>query len=199
MGLLNYITAHLARRGLRARLAERRAPRRHRRGPQRGPGIVALVVLAVFGVLVATAAVQTSRNADESASSRASLVDQVERPQGRSSPTQRAHGGRACRTGRRAAGPATWTPPTQGRRGPAPGWTGSGVQTGAVAATGPGHPGGRRRRARRDRATTQLVLDPDLQKLVNGAVAGRRRGDLHQRPAADQPVRDPARRAARSP
>src|SRR4051812_29904904 len=42
------------------------------------PGRWAMVALAVFGVLVATAAVQTSRNADVSASSRTSLVKQAE-------------------------------------------------------------------------------------------------------------------------
>ena len=41
------------------------------------PGTSALLALAVFGVLVATAAVQTSRNAQESARSRESLVHQV--------------------------------------------------------------------------------------------------------------------------
>jgi uncharacterized protein YlxW (UPF0749 family) len=41
------------------------------------PGTAALAVLAVFGVLVATAAVQTARNAQESATSRESLVHQV--------------------------------------------------------------------------------------------------------------------------
>jgi uncharacterized protein YlxW (UPF0749 family) len=74
MGLLNYLTAtsldedyaHVSKQ--RATMG---APAR------RSPGTVGLVVLAVFGVLVATAAVQTSRNADESASSRESLVNQV--------------------------------------------------------------------------------------------------------------------------
>jgi uncharacterized protein YlxW (UPF0749 family) len=42
------------------------------------PGTAALAALAVFGVLVATAAVQTARNAQESARSRESLVRQVD-------------------------------------------------------------------------------------------------------------------------
>ena len=75
MGLLNYLTAtsldedyaHVSKK----RASGGAAPAR------RTPGTVGLVVLAVFGVLVATAAVQTSRNADESASSRESLVKQV--------------------------------------------------------------------------------------------------------------------------
>ena len=74
MGLLNYLTATSLDEDY-AHVSQQRAttgaPAR------RSPGTVGLVVLAVFGVLVATAAVQTSRNADESASSRESLVKQV--------------------------------------------------------------------------------------------------------------------------
>jgi uncharacterized protein YlxW (UPF0749 family) len=74
MGLLNYLTATSLDEDY-AHVSQKRAtagaPRR------KSPGTVGLVVLAVFGVLVATAAVQTSRNADESASSRESLVNQV--------------------------------------------------------------------------------------------------------------------------
>ncbi len=75
MGLLNYITATSLDEDY-AHVSERRAatgpPRRRRFGR------VGLVVLAVFGVLVATAALQTSRTADESASSRESLVKQAD-------------------------------------------------------------------------------------------------------------------------
>lgn len=44
----------------------------------RSPGPVALAALAVFGLLVATAAVRTERTAEESASSRQSLVAQAD-------------------------------------------------------------------------------------------------------------------------
>jgi uncharacterized protein YlxW (UPF0749 family) len=74
MGLLNYITATSLDEDY-AHVSHRRAtspaPRR------KGPGTVGLVVIALFGTLVATAAVQTSRNADETADSRRSLVAQV--------------------------------------------------------------------------------------------------------------------------
>jgi uncharacterized protein YlxW (UPF0749 family) len=75
MGLLNYITATSLDEDY-AHVSARRGetgttPRKSR------PGVTGLVVLAVFGVLVATAAVQTSRNASENATSRKSLVDQV--------------------------------------------------------------------------------------------------------------------------
>jgi len=74
MGLLNYLTATSLDEDY-AHVSKQRAAAGVR--PKKSPGTVGLVVLAVFGVLVATAAVQTSRNADESASSRASLVKQV--------------------------------------------------------------------------------------------------------------------------
>lgn len=74
MGLLNYLTATSLDEDY-AHVSRRRTPSGPRR--VRRPGLVALVVLAVFGALVSTAAVQTSRNADVSASSRASLVTQA--------------------------------------------------------------------------------------------------------------------------
>lgn len=77
MGLLNYITATSLDEDY-AHASKRHAPSGSSPGPSRGrPGRVALVVLAVFGLLVATAAVQTSRTAAESASSRDSLVQQA--------------------------------------------------------------------------------------------------------------------------
>lgn len=79
MGLLNYITAtsldedyaHVSR----TRTVD--GPGRSAEPGSRRAGVAAFAVLAVFGVLVATAAVQTARNAEESASSRQALVDQV--------------------------------------------------------------------------------------------------------------------------
>src|SRR3954468_20163249 len=76
MGLLNYITAtsldedyaHVSRQ---RRAADDERPAKRRRGK------AGLVVLAAFGVLVATAGVQTARDADVSATSRESLVRQV--------------------------------------------------------------------------------------------------------------------------
>jgi uncharacterized protein YlxW (UPF0749 family) len=78
-GLLDHLTAtaldedyaHVSRR--RAELGEPATPSRSGR-----PGTYALIALALFGVLVATAALQTSRGADQSASSHASLVKQVQ-------------------------------------------------------------------------------------------------------------------------
>jgi uncharacterized protein YlxW (UPF0749 family) len=74
MGLLNYITAtsldedyaHVSRRRAGAGQPTRRRP-----------GRAALVILLVFGVLVATAGAETARTADQSASSRSSLIKQA--------------------------------------------------------------------------------------------------------------------------
>ena len=74
MGLLNYITATSLDEDY-AQVSEKQA-RTGRTKPKR-PGTAGLVILAVFGVLVATAAVQTARNSDQSASSRDALVAQV--------------------------------------------------------------------------------------------------------------------------
>jgi uncharacterized protein YlxW (UPF0749 family) len=163
MGLLNYITAtsldedyaHVSRR--------RRPPGDTSAGRTRGPGTVAMLVLALFGVLVATAGVQTARNADESASSRQSLVGQVNARKAELA-TQRASVTSLTRSVA-ALQDSNLDATTQGRAARAR-LDRLGVQTGAVAATGPGvrvvvddAPG-----ATED---NQLVLDQDLQKLVN--------------------------------
>jgi uncharacterized protein YlxW (UPF0749 family) len=75
-GLLDHITATSLDEDYAA------ASRRHQSSgggrARRKLGVVGLVVLAVFGVLVATAAVETSRNADVSESSRAALIERVQ-------------------------------------------------------------------------------------------------------------------------
>jgi uncharacterized protein YlxW (UPF0749 family) len=163
MGLLNYITAtsldedyaHVSRR--------RRASGGTTAGRTSGPGTVAMVVLAVFGVLVATAGVQTARNADESASSRVSLVGQVNARKAQLA-TQRASVTSLTRTVA-ALQDNNLDATTKGRAVRAR-LDQLGVQAGSVPATGPGirvvvddAPG-----ATED---NQLVLDQDLQKLVN--------------------------------
>jgi len=80
VGLLDYITAtsvdqdyeHVSRRR-----AEAGAGAGGRTRPTGRPGRAALVVLLAFGLLVTTAGVQTARNAEETASSRATLVGQA--------------------------------------------------------------------------------------------------------------------------
>jgi uncharacterized protein YlxW (UPF0749 family) len=159
MGLLNYLTATSLDEDY-AHVSRTRPPATGRRTR---PGTVGLVVLAVFGALIATAAVQTSRTADESALSRASLVSQVN--------ARRA--GLAARQEQIAAlekdistlSDSNLDATNQGRAIAAR-LDRLELPTGAVAATGPGirvvvddAPG-----ATQDK---QTVLDQDLQKLAN--------------------------------
>jgi len=161
MGLLNYITAHSLDEDY-AHVSAR--DERPTDGKQPGAGLAALVILGLFGLLVATAGVQTSRNAvtDEDAhqqlatqlSARSAQVDsrraQVEEltaevEQLRTDFLETTTRGRqlSTRLSRLA------------------------VRTGAAAVTGPGvkvvvddNPNAT--------SSVQRVLDKDLQKLVNG-------------------------------
>jgi uncharacterized protein YlxW (UPF0749 family) len=127
-------------------------------------GAVALVVLAVFGVLVATAGVQTARDADEVASSRASLVAQAnDRRAGlaqRRATLQRLQAEVATAQSRRttSAGEITSLRARVGRLG---------LLAGFAATRGPGvevHVDD----APKARTVQQVVQSGDLQKLVNG-------------------------------
>lgn len=75
MPLLDYVTAHSMDEDY-AHVAERAG----RTGqPQHvRPGLAAVIVLALFGVLVAMAAVQTARNAEQASGSRDSLITQIQ-------------------------------------------------------------------------------------------------------------------------
>jgi uncharacterized protein YlxW (UPF0749 family) len=132
-------------------------------GPGR-PGTYALVALALFGVLVATAALQTSRGADQSASSHASLVTQVQ--ERREALTRR-------RAQVRDLTAQVSTLQAQDRTGAAQQRTAVaeatrlGVLSGATPVHGPGI------QVRVDDApgakdAQHQVQAPDLQKLVNG-------------------------------
>ena len=83
MGLLDYVTATSLDEDYRLASERRRAAQPDvtdvagSRGRPRRRGTMVLVVLAVFGLMVATAALRTARGADESARSRASLVEQI--------------------------------------------------------------------------------------------------------------------------
>ncbi|HET6625426.1 MAG TPA: DUF881 domain-containing protein [Nocardioidaceae bacterium] len=74
MGLLDYITAHSLDQDY-APVSERTASERDPRQP--GTGLAALVILGLFGLLVATAAVQTSRNAVQEADGHDQLATQI--------------------------------------------------------------------------------------------------------------------------
>lgn len=78
MGLLNYLTATSLDEDY-AHVSQRRAAAEAGEGaPSRRTGPAGLVILAVFGILVATAAVQTSRTADDAQARHDELVKQVE-------------------------------------------------------------------------------------------------------------------------
>ena len=160
MGLLNYITATSLDEDY-AHVSKRHASQGR---PKQGrTGSLGLLVLALFGVLVTTAAVQTARSAADNASSHSSLVAQVnDRKQELSSMRNRT---KDLRT-------EVHTLQTQYLQATAEGRSLQnrldqlGVASGSVAVKGPGvrvvvddAPGG---------GPGQQVLDKDLQKLVNG-------------------------------
>ena len=132
-----------------------------KRRPRSGP---LLVVLAVFGLLLTTAAVQTARTASSQERSRASLVSQVQERRAELTTVRerlrddRRETARASRE-RAAALDAVAELERRARR--------LGASAGTVAVTGPGvritvddRPDARTQR--------QVVLDEDLQRLVNG-------------------------------
>jgi uncharacterized protein YlxW (UPF0749 family) len=163
MGLLNYLTAtsldeDYAHVSQQRRDAGDDGPRRRR------PGRAGLVALALFGVLVATAGVQTARNAEESETSRESLVAQVT---ARSAQLDRERSVTRSRWREIATlREAQLADTTQGRSVQSR-LDRLGVLTGAVPARGPGvevvvddAPGAR--------SAKFQVQGQDLQKLANG-------------------------------
>jgi uncharacterized protein YlxW (UPF0749 family) len=74
MGLLNYLTATSMDEDYAA-AAQRQERDGARRDPR--PGTIAMVMVAVFGILLATAALQTSRSADDEQTSHDELVRQI--------------------------------------------------------------------------------------------------------------------------
>lgn len=165
MGLLPYITAHSLDEDY-AHVSERdRADNEEGAGSKGStrPGLAALVILGLFGLLVATAAVQTSRTAVQSEGDRQQLIQQIEarsdQVQSRRSETVEIR--REIATLESASLETT----TRGRALSAE-LDRLGVMTGAIAVTGPGV------RVIVDDAPDpvddeQVVLDRDLQKLAN--------------------------------
>jgi uncharacterized protein YlxW (UPF0749 family) len=171
-GLLDHITAtsldeDYAQAAARRRAAGGGATPEGGRRPRSAP--LLLAVLTVFGLLLATAAVQTARTAPAAQRSRASLVDQVQERRAELTDVrdelraQRRAVTRASRTVAAAGDTETELQQRLRRLGAA---------AGTVSVTGPGvritvddRPGARTKR--------QVVLDEDLQRLVNGLwVAG---------------------------
>jgi uncharacterized protein YlxW (UPF0749 family) len=160
MPLLDYVTSHSLDADY-AHVAERagQAPK----PPTIRPGLAALVVMGLFGLLVATAAIQTARNAGHISAGRESLVTQIK------ARTTQVDARRARISNLREENESLQSlfleTSTQGRA-LSTRLDRLGVVTGATPVTGPGvkvvvddAPG-----AAGDK---QRVLDEDLQKLVN--------------------------------
>jgi uncharacterized protein YlxW (UPF0749 family) len=147
-----------------AHVSQRRSPGADGHPPRsRRPGSATLAILAVFGVLVATAAVQTSRDADVSATSRESLVAQAN---ARKAELVRRRALVEALQGEIAASEAAGLEATTRGRAAQQQLVRLGVLTGSRATEGPGI------RVLVDDAPDapsfrQQVQAPDLQKLVN--------------------------------
>ncbi len=162
MGLLEYLGTHTLDEDY-AFVSERRASGRTPE-PKRRVGVTGAVVLAVFAALVATAAVQTSRNSVADERSRAELVDQVSAARSQLEDERdqvaRLRAQTEALESRQLRGDAS-------AQGLLQSLSQLGLMTGADAARGPGV------RVEADNApgatsARNQVLDSDLQRLVNG-------------------------------
>ena len=160
MGLLDYITSHSMDEDY-AHVAQRERARDESQQPR--AGLAALVILVLFGLLVATAAVQHSRTATVSESGRSEIITQI-KARGAQVDSRRT---RIVEMRDEIATLETQflETTTQGRALSSQ-LSRLGVRTGSAAVTGPGV------RTVVDDApdaisAQQQVLDKDLQKLVN--------------------------------
>ena len=168
MGLLNYLTAtsldedyaHVSAR----RAAEPPAEAAETSQKLRRPSIAGLVALAIFGMLVATAAVQTSRTAEDAAARHDELVKQVlDRKASLAALQDRAQ---SLRSETQTLQTVLLQATAEGRAVQSR-LARLGLATGALAARGPGV------RVVVDNGPSTSgdnaeVLDVDLQKMVNG-------------------------------
>jgi uncharacterized protein YlxW (UPF0749 family) len=160
MGLLNYITATSLDEDYAAASSSRQTDGQK----TTRPGWSALAMIAVFGILVATAAVQTSRAADTTATSHDELVKQINARKGQLADRRERVDDLTSETETLETKFLEAT--TEGRAVQSR-LTSLGAATGADAARGPGV------RVRVDDGPPipsgqNEILDGDLQKLVNG-------------------------------
>lgn len=164
MPLLDYVTAHSMDEDYAhvARRAEAEGDAGGRPSPLR-PGVAALVVMGLFGLLATTAAVQTARNADDDSSSRDSLITQIN---ARSAQVDARRERAANLRAEIDSLQSTFLDTTTRGRALSARLDRLGGLTGAVSVTGPGV------KVVVDDAPDAVsdierVLDKDLQKLVN--------------------------------
>jgi uncharacterized protein YlxW (UPF0749 family) len=160
MPLLDYITSTSLDADY-AQAAER--PGEENQSKQVRPGLAALVVMGLFGLLVATAAIQTARNAGDESTGRDSLVTQIK---ARSSQLDARRARIATLRGENDSLQQLYLETTSLGRALSARLDRLGVASGALPVSGPGvkvvvddAPG-----ATND---SQRVLDKDLQKLAN--------------------------------
>jgi uncharacterized protein YlxW (UPF0749 family) len=171
MGLLDYVTSHSLDEDY-AHVSQRKAEEASQRnGDERTApateesrsSFAGVLVMVLFGLLVVTAAVQTSRNAADEATGRETLVNQI-RARSAQVDVRRQ---RVADLRREVQGlQSVFLEATAEGRGLSARLSRLGVVTGSVAVTGPGvkvvvddNPNAR--------SDTQRVLDEDLQKLAN--------------------------------
>ena len=162
IGLLDHITAHSMDEDY-ANVSRRRSSGSPRDQRDVRPGVAAMVMLGLFGLLVATAAVQTSRNAVAAESGREGLITQIKARSAKVDATR----DRIVETRREVERLQTqFLDDTEEGRAISRRLDRLGTDTGSLAVTGPGV------KVVVDDApdatsSQQEVLDQDLQKLVN--------------------------------
>jgi len=162
MPLLDYVIAN-SLDGDYAQAAERAEAADGGEAPKIKPGIAALVVMGLFGVLVTTAAIQTARNAGDESAGKESLVNQI---QARSAQVEARRERAANLREENESLQSLFLETTSQGRALSARLDRLGAVTGALPVTGPGvkvvvddAPDGT--------SEKQRVFDKDLQKLVN--------------------------------
>jgi uncharacterized protein YlxW (UPF0749 family) len=163
MGLLDYVTSHSLDEDY-AHVSQRKAEEQVEPvAEEHRTSLAGVLVMVLFGLLVVTAAVQTSRNAADEATGRETLVNQI---RARSAQVD-ARRQRVADLRREVQGlQSVYLEATAEGRALSARLSRLGVVTGSVAVTGPGvkvvvddNPDAT--------SDTQRVLDEDLQKLAN--------------------------------
>ena len=162
MGLLDYVTTHSLDEDY-AHVSRRKEQPGEATPSENRANLAGVLVMVLFGLLVVTAAVQTSRNAADTATGRDTLVSQI---RARSAQVDARRQRVADLRGEVQALQSVYLQATARGRALSARLSRLGVMTGSIAVTGPGvkvvvddNPNAT--------SDTQRVLDEDLQKLAN--------------------------------